>query len=229
MNERALAAEFVGTFSVVGAICGAALFSMPAGGGLIGYALAPGLAVLVMAYAVGQVSGGHFNPAVTLGLVAGGRFKSPDAVGYILAQVLGGLAAAFVFSIVLSGAPVGQAATKWNSFLGIANTFGPGKFSLMSVFLVEAVCTALFLMVIMGATSKHVPPGFAPIAMGLSLTVFHLMAIPVSNASFNPARSTAIAVVAGGQALGDLWVFWVAPIVGAVLGGVVSRWLQDEQ
>jgi aquaporin Z len=228
MNERALVAEFIGTFTVVAAICGAALFSVPAGGGLICYALAPGLAVLVMAYAVGQISGGHFNPAVTLGLVAGGRFKAPDAVGYILAQLLGGLAAAFVFSIILSGAPVGQAAIKWNTFAGIANTFGPGRFSLMAAFLLEMLCTALFLVVIMGATSKHVPSGFAPIAMGLSLTLFHLMAIPVSNASFNPARSTAIAVVAGGTTLVDLWVFWVAPIVGAVMGGAVSRWLHSE-
>jgi aquaporin Z len=190
--------------------------------------LAPGLAVLVMAYAVGHLSGGHFNPAVTLGLVAGGRFNAAHAVGYVLAQCLGGLAASFLFSIIAGGAPIGAAATKWNSFMAIANVFGPGKFSLVSVFIVEVLIATLLLIVIMGATSKSVPAGFAPIAIGLSVALFHLIALPISNASFNPARSTAIAVVAGGQALTDLWVFWVAPIVGAVFGGAASRWLQGE-
>jgi aquaporin Z len=201
---------------------------MPAGGGLLAFALAPGLAVLVMAFAVGHISGGHFNPAVTLGLVAGGRFAPTHAVGYIVAQCLGGLAAGFLFSIIASGAPVSAAAVKWNTFVSIANTAGAGKFSLLSVFMVEIIATLLLLVVIMGATSKQVAAGFAPIAIGLSVTLFHLIALPISNASFNPARSTAIAVVAGGQPLSDLWVFWVAPIVGAVAGGAISRWLQSE-
>jgi aquaporin Z len=228
MNERALVAEFIGTFTLVAAICGAGLFAMPGGGGLLAYALAPGLAVLVMAYAVGHLSGGHFNPAVTLGLVAGGRFDATHAVGYILAQCLGGLAAAFLLSIIAGGAPMGPGATKWNSFAAIANTFGPGKFSLLSVFIIEVTTAALLLSVIMGATSKPVPAGFAPVAIGLSVALLLMIALPIANASFNPARATAIAVVAGGQALTDLWVFWVAPIVGAVLGGAASRWLQGE-
>jgi aquaporin Z len=227
MNVRALTAEFIGTFALVTATCGAALFSAPAGGGLIGVAFAIGLSVLVMAYAVGHISGGHFNPAVTLGLVAGGRFAIGDAVGYIIAQVLGGIAAAFVFWVILSGALAGG--PKWNTFLAISNTFGGnGQFSLMSAVLIEVVVTALFLIVIMGATSKRAPAGFAPIAIGLALVLFHLVSIPVTNASINPARSTAPAIFAGGKAMADLWVFWVAPIVGGVIGGALSRWLQNE-
>ena len=229
MNQRALAAEFIGTFALVSAVCGSALFSAPAGGGLVGVAFAVGLSVLAMAYAVGHISGGHFNPAVTLGLVAGGRFKANDAVSYIIAQVLGGLAAAFVFSIILKGAPAGATVPKWNSFMAISNTFGGvGQFSEASAFIIEVVITALFLIVIMSATSKRAPAGFAPIAIGLSLTLFHLISIPVSNASLNPARSTATALLAGGQAIGDLWVFWVAPILGAVIGGFAAKWLQEE-
>jgi aquaporin Z len=227
MNQRALAAEFIGTFTLVSAVCGAALFSAPAGGGLVGVAFAVGLSVLAMAYAVGHISGGHFNPAVTLGLVAGGRFDMGNAVPYIIAQVLGGLAAAIVFSVILSGAPAGG--VKWNGFAAISNSFGGnGQFSMMSALLIEVVITALFLIVIMGATSKRAPAGFAPIAIGLALVLFHLVSIPVSNASLNPARSTATAFLAGGRDLANLWLFWVAPIIGGVIGGTISKWMQNE-
>jgi aquaporin Z len=222
---RRLGAEFIGTFMLVSSVCGAALFSAPSAG-LITVALAIGAAVLAMIYAVGHISGAHFNPAVTCGLVAAGRFKSADAIPYIVAQVVGGVAAAAVFYVILAGAPPG----KWNNFLTISNLYGgPGHFPLLQVALIEAVLTALFLMVIVGATSPNAPAGFAGIAIGLTLTFIHLVAIPVSNASVNPARSTATAIFGGGTALSCLWVFWVAPIVGGVIGGFLSRWLQEEE
>lgn len=222
--SRELGAEFIGTFALVGAVCGAALFSAPSAG-LVAVAFAVGLSVLAMAYAVGHISGAHFNPAVTLGLVAAGRFEVAKAVGYIIAQVLGGIAAAAIFYVILSGAPAG----KWNNFVAISNVYGgAGNFSLISVALIEVVITALFLIVILGATSKKAQAGFAPIAIGLSLTLFHLVSIPVSNASLNPARSTATAIFGGTEALSSLWLFWVAPIIGGMIGGVVSRWLQEE-
>ena len=183
MNQKALAAEFIGTFTLVSALCGSWLFAWPAGGTLVAVALAVGLSVVAMAYAVGHVSGGHFNPAVTLGLIAGGRFDSGNAIAYIVAQVLGGLAAAFVFYLVLSGAPAGQGVARWNDFLAISNTYGPPRgFSLMSVFLTEVVITALFVMVVVGVTSPKVPAGFAPLAIGLALTLCYLVTIPISNA-----------------------------------------------
>ncbi len=223
--QRQFAAEFIGTFSLVSAVCGAALFSAPSAG-LVAVAFAVGLSVLAMAFAVGHISGGHFNPAVTLGLVAGGRFELGKAPAYIVAQLLGGAAAAVVFYLVLKGAPAG----KWNGFTAISNTYGGAQgFSLVSVFVTEVVITALFLVVIVGATSKRAPAGFAPIAIGLSLTLFHLMSIPVSNASLNPARSTATAIFGGPEALGSLWLFWVAPILGGVIGGAVCRWLQNDE
>jgi aquaporin Z len=231
MNMRALGAEFFGTFALVAATCGAALFSAPAGAGLLAQAFAIGLSVLMMAYAVGHVSGGHFNPAVSLGLVASGRVDMGTAVGYIVAQVLGGILAALIFSTILSGAPpAGAGIPRWNGFAEISNTYGgPRGFTLQAVFLTEVVVTALFLIVIMGATSKKAPAGFAPIAIGVALLVLHLVSIPVSNASLNPARSTAPALLAtGGTALSQLWVFWVAPIIGGVIGGLIGRWMQDE-
>jgi aquaporin Z len=229
VDQRALGAEFIGTFTFVAAVCGAALFAAPAGGGLIAVAAAAGLSVLAMAFAIGHISGGHFNPAVTLGLVAGGRFPADKAPFYIVAQVLGGVTAAFVFSMILSGASVGGAATKWGSLIAVSNTAGgPGQFSQVAALGIEVVTTALFLVVIMGATSKRAPAGFAPIAIGLALSLFYLISIPVSNGSLNPARSTATALLAGGKAIADLWVFWVGPIVGAVFGGLVSKWLQNE-
>ena len=223
-NVKKYAAEFVGTFALVSSVCGAALFSAPSAG-LITVALAIGAIVLAMAYAVGHISGGHFNPAVTCGLVAAGRFGSGDAIAYIIAQVLGGVAAAAVFYVILSGAPTG----KWNDFVAISNIYGgDGHFSLMPVALIEVVLTALFLIVIVGTTSTKAPAGFAPIAIGLTLTFIHLAAIPVSNASVNPARSTATAIFGGSVALSSLWLFWVAPILGGVIGGYIARWLQEE-
>jgi aquaporin Z len=222
--QREFAAEFIGTFALVSAVCGAVLFSAPSAG-LIAIAIAVGLSVLAMAFAVGHISGGHFNPAVTFGLVAAGRFPEQKAIPYVIAQVLGGAAAAGVFYLVLEGAPAG----KWNTFMTASNLYGGANgFSLGSVFLIETVITALFLVVIVGATSKRAPAGFAPIAIGLSLILFHLIAIPVSNASLNPARSTATAIFAGPQAWNSLWLFWVAPILGGVIGGGFCRWLQDE-
>ena len=216
---KELGAEFIGTFMLVTSVCGAALFSAPSVG-LIAVALSIGAAVLAMAYAVGGISGGHFNPAVTCGLVAAGRCPTGKAIPYIIAQVIGGAVAAAVFYVILQGAP---AAGKWNTFLAISNTYGGAGFPLLSVGLIELVMTALFLVVITGVTSERAPPGFAPIAIGLTLVTIHLVAIPVSNASVNPARSTATAIFAGGDALQCLWLFWVAPIVGGVIGGVIGK------
>lgn len=228
MSAKALGAEFIGTFALVTATCGSALFSAPSGGGLVGVAIAIGLSVLIMAYAVGHISGGHFNPAVTLGLVAGGRFDAGKAPGYIIAQVLGGVAAAAVFYVIASGY-LGGGKVTFNTFEAISNNYGgPGGFSMMSAAIMEIVITALFLIVIMGSTSKRAPVGFAPLAIGVALMVLHLASIPVTNASLNPARSTAPALFATGTALSHLWLFWVAPIAGGILGGLVSRWLQDD-
>ena len=220
---RELGAEFIGTFTLVSAVCGAALFSAPSAG-LVAVAFAVGLAVLAMAFAVGHISGGHFNPAVTCGLVAAGRFEAGKVPGYIIAQVLGGAAAAAIFWFILSGAPAG----KWNDFVAISNLYGGKNFSLIAVGLTEIVITALFLIVIVGATSRRAPPGLAPIAIGFALAMFHLVSIPVTNASLNPARSTATAIFGGADALASLWLFWVAPIVGGVIGGAISKWLQDD-
>jgi len=222
-SSRELGAEFIGTFTLVTAVCGAALFSAPSAG-LVAVAFAVGLSVLAMAFAVGPISGGHFNPAVTVGLVVGGRFAAGRAPAYIIAQVLGGAAAACVFYVILGGAAGG----KWNDFTAISNLYGGTHSSLLSVALIEIVITALFLVVILGATTKNCPAGFAPIAIGLALTLFHLVAIPVSNASLNPARSTATAIFGGGEAMKSLWLFWVAPIIGGIIGGLISKWLQDD-
>ena len=216
---KELGAEFVGTFMLVSSVCGAALFSAPSVG-LIAVALSIGAAVLAMAYAVGPISGAHFNPAVTCGLVAAGRFDMGKALPYIIAQVIGGVAAAAVFYVILQGAP---ASGKWNTFLAISNTYGAKGFPLLSVSLIEVVMTALFLVVITGATSAKASPGFAPIAIGLTLVTIHLVAIPVSNASVNPARSTATAIFGGAEAMQSLWLFWVAPIVGGVIGGLIGK------
>jgi aquaporin Z len=220
---RELAAEFVGTFTLVTAVCGAALFSAPSAG-LVAVAFAVGLSVLAMAFAVGHISGGHFNPAVTLGLVAAGRFSADKAVLYIVVQVAGGIAAALIFYGILCGVPAGA---KVNDFVAISNMYGGASgYSLVSVGLIEIVITALFVMVIVGSTSPNAPGQFAPIAIGLALVLFHLVAIPVSNASLNPARSTATAILGGAAPMKCLWLFWVAPIVGGVIGGWVSAWLQ---
>lgn len=225
MSARALVAEFVGTFCLVLAIAGSGLFAAPSAG-LIAVALAAGISVVCMAYAVGHISGGHFNPAVTIGLIAAGRFDSARALAYIISQVLGGAAAGLVLSIVLAGAAGGA---RLGSFLAVSNHYGgAGQFGLFAAILLEIVITALFLIVVVGATGRRAPAGFAPIATGLAFALFHLIAIPVTNASLNPARSTATAIFGGAVSLSQLWVFWVAPIIGGVIGGVIGRYLQEE-
>ena len=175
-----------------------------------------------MAYAVGGISGAHFNPAVTIGLVAAGRFDSRRAPGYIIAQVLGGAAAAVVFWFILSGLPAG----KWNTFTAISNVYaGP---ALVSAGLLEVVITALFVFIIVSVTAAGAPAGFAPIAIGLALVLFHVIAIPVTNASLNPARSTATALFGGPTAVQSLWLFWVAPIIGGIIGGFLAKWQHNE-
>jgi aquaporin Z len=223
MNQRALAAEFAGTFMLMSSVLGAAFYSFgaPAGAaGILGVAFSIGLTVMALAFSIGHISGGHFNPAVTLGLVAGGRVNANTALGYIIAQCLGALAACALF-YVIGRAPPTFAANGYDSLSMLRS-------GLLSVFLIETVLTAFFLIVIMGATSKRAPAGFAPIAIGLALTAIHVMAIPVSNASVNPARSLGSAVFGGTLALSQLWLFWVAPILGAVIGGTIARWLQEE-
>jgi aquaporin Z len=229
MNQRALAAEFIGTFMLVFGGVGTAMYSGPSAG-IVAVSLAFGLSVMCMAYAVGHISGGHFNPCVTVGLAAGGRFPAADAIGYIIAQVLGGIAAAFLLNLILTGTPVGAGVTKWNSLAAASNpnAYGNASFSMLSILLIEAIMAALFLIIIMGATSKKAPVGFAPIAIGLAVCLFHLISIPVTNTSLNPARSTATAIFGGGAALTALWMFWVAPIVGAVVGAIAAKWLQNE-
>lgn len=223
MNVKALAAEFIGTFMLVTSIIFVALFSY-GNAGNVGVCLSVGFTVMALAYALGPISGGHFNPAVTLGLVAGGRFDAGKSVSYIVAQCLGAIAAAGMTALVARGGPVSM---KLGNFA--SNGFDTaGTYSLLSVMIVEVVLTAFFLIVIMGATSKKAPAGFAPIAIGLTLGAIHLMAIPVSNASVNPARSLATAIFGGSIALSQVWVFFVAPIVGGVLGGMIAKWLHDE-
>jgi aquaporin Z len=227
MNARALTAEALGTFALVLCGCGTALFAPTAG--VLAVALAYGLTVAAMAFAIGHVSGGHFNPAVTVGLVAGGRFPVAEAPAYIGAQVAGGIAAAAVLALILSGAPVGPGVPKAAGLVSVVNGFGgPKEYAMRSAFLVEAVIAALQVMVIMGSTSKRAPAGFAPLAIGASIAVFHLLAIGLTNCSLNPARSTAPAVLVGGKAIGDLWLFWLAPLFGAAIGGALSRWVQSE-
>ena len=224
MTARALVAEFVGTFCLVIAIAGTALFAAPSAG-LVAVSLAAGTSLLAMSYALGHISGGHFNPAVTLGLVAAGRFDSGRAPAYIIAQVLGGAAAGLILSVIAGGA-IGA---KTSSFEGVSNHFGgPGQFGLTAAILMEIVVTALFVIVIVGSTGRRAPSGFAPVAIGLALTLFYLVAIPVTNASLNPARSTATALFGGTLPLSQLWVFWVAPILGGIIGGVIGRYLQEE-
>jgi aquaporin Z len=191
--------------------------------GLLGVSFAFGLTVLTMAYAIGHISGCHLNPAVSLGLVVGGRFKSSELLPYIVAQVLGAIVAAIVLYLIASG----KAGFDLSGGLA-ANGYGehsPGGYSLASGFLTEVVMTFMFLMIILGATDDRAPSGFAPIPIGLGLTLIHLISIPVTNTSVNPARSTGPAVVVGGWTLAQLWLFWVAPLLGAALAGVVYRWL----
>jgi aquaporin Z len=228
--SKKLAAEFIGTFWLVLGGCGSAVLAAAfpeVGIGLVGVSLAFGLTVLTMAYAIGHISGCHLNPAVTLGLWAGGRHPVGEVLPYIVAQVLGGIAGAFVLYMIASGAPGFELSG------GLAsNGFGehsPGGYSLYSGFLTEVVMTLMFLVIILGATDRRAPAGFAPIAIGLGLTLIHLISIPVTNTSVNPARSTGPAVIVGDWALGQLWLFWVAPILGALIAGYLYRWLGEEK
>jgi aquaporin Z len=221
---KRLAAEFFGTFWLVLGGCGAAVLAAGfpnLGIGFVGVALAFGLTVVTMAYAVGHISGGHFNPAVTLGLWAGSRFPAGDIVQYWVAQVLGGLSGAAVLYVIASGA---AGFTLADGFA--ANGYGahsPGGYSLPAGLVAEIVLTFFFLLVILGATDSRAPVGFGPLAIGLALTLIHLISIPVTNTSVNPARSTSQALFVGGWALAQLWLFWVAPLVGAILAGRVYR------
>ncbi|RXK54971.1 aquaporin Z [Oleiharenicola lentus] len=230
MQMKKYAAEAIGTFWLTFAGCGSAVIAAgfpQVGIGLLGVSLAFGLTVLTMAYAVGHISGGHFNPAVTIGLAAGGRFPAGQIPGYVVAQVVGGITAAGLLYVIASGAPGFDLAGGFASN-GYAE-HSPGKYSLGAAFVTEFALTAVFLFVIFGATSKRAPAGFAPLAIGLALTLIHLVSIPVTNTSVNPARSTGPALFVGGWALSQLWLFWVAPIAGAIFGGLLYRWLDDER
>jgi aquaporin Z len=221
--QKSLVAEFLGTFWLVFGGCGSAVLAAAfpeLGIGFVGVALAFGLTVLTMAYAVGGISGGHFNPAVSVGLAVAGRFSAGRLIPYIVVQVIGAIAAAAVLYLIASG----KAGFDLGGFA--SNGYGehsPGGYSLLSALLIEVVLTAFFLIIILGSTSSSVPAGFAPIAIGLALTLIHLISIPVTNTSVNPARSTGQALFVGGWALQQLWLFWVAPIVGGVIGGLVWK------
>ncbi len=225
-------AEGIGTFWLVFGGCGSAVLAakfiaaegstpLNLGIGFVGVALAFGLTVLTMAYAIGHISGCHLNPAVSLGLLAGGRFKAADFVPYVIAQLVGGIAAAAVLYVIASGRE-GFALADGFAANGYAD-HSPGGYSLMACLVAEVVLTFMFLMIILGSTDKRAPQGFAPLAIGLALTLIHLIGIPVTNLSVNPARSTAPALFVGGWALGQLWLFWVAPLVGALIAGVLYR------
>jgi aquaporin Z len=226
---KKLGAEFLGTAWLVFGGCGSAVLAAAFPGlgiGFAGVALAFGLTVLTMAYAVGHISGGHFNPAVTVGLWAGGRFKAGEILPYWVAQVLGAVTGAFVLSLIATGKTGFDLAGSGFAANGYAE-HSPGGYSLMAGFVAEVTLTFFFLLVILGSTGRRAPAGFAPIAIGLALTLIHLVGIPVTNTSVNPARSTAPALFVGGWALGQLWLFWLAPIIGAAAAGVTGRWLGE--
>jgi len=227
--SKKLVAEFIGTFWLVLGGCGSAVLAAAfpeVGIGLAGVSLAFGLTVLTMAYAIGHISGCHLNPAVTIGLWAGGRHPVGQILPYIVAQVMGAIAGAFVLYMIASGKAGFDVAG------GLAsNGYGahsPGAYTLQAGFLSEIVMTLMFLLIILGATDRRAPAGFAPIAIGLGLTLIHLISIPVTNTSVNPARSTGPALMVGDWAIAQLWLFWVAPIAGALIAGFVYRWLADE-
>jgi aquaporin Z len=226
---KKLGAEFLGTAWLVFGGCGSAVLAAAfpqLGIGFAGVALAFGLTVLTMAYAVGHISGGHFNPAVTVGLWAGGRFTAGEILPYWVAQVLGALAGSFILSLIATGKAGFDLAASGFAANGYAE-HSPGGYSLVAGFVAEVVLTFFFLLVILGSTDRRAPAGFAPIAIGLALTLIHLVGIPVTNTSVNPARSTAPAVFVGGWALSQLWLFWLAPILGAAAAGAVGRWLGE--
>jgi aquaporin Z len=222
-------AEFIGTFWLVFGGCGSAVLAAEfpnIGFGLLGVALAFGLTLLTMAYTIGRISGCHINPAVSIGLFAGGRFPGSELPAYILSQIVGGISGAGMLYLIARGKPDFTLAS------GLAaNGYGahsPGGYSLMSGFLIETILTLFFLLIIFSATDKRTPQGFAPIAIGFGLTLIHLIGIPVTNLSVNPARSTGPAVIVGGWALGQLWLFWVAPILGAIVAGRMYGLLAEE-
>jgi len=223
-------AEFLGTFWLVLGGCGSAVLAAAfpmVGIGLHGVSLAFGLTVLTMAFAIGHISGCHLNPAVSIGLWAGGRFPANKLAPYIVAQVLGAIVAGGVLYVIASGAPAFDLAKGFAS-----NGYGehsPGGYSLVAALVCEVVMTMFFLLVILGATDKRAPAGFAPIAIGLALTLIHLISIPVTNTSVNPARSTGVALYVGGWAVAQLWLFWLAPIVGALLGAVTYKFIASEE
>lgn len=226
---KKLTAEFIGTFWLVLGGCGSAVLAAAfpdVGIGLLGVSLAFGLTVLTMAFAIGHISGCHLNPAVSIGLWSGGRFPAAELGPYIAAQVAGGIAGAAALYLIATGQVGFDAAGGFAS-----NGYGehsPGGYSLTAALVTEVVMTFMFLFIILGATDKRAPQGFAPIAIGLGLTLIHLISIPVTNTSVNPARSTAVAIFQGDWALSQLWLFWLAPIVGAALAGLVYRWFESE-
>jgi aquaporin Z len=228
--QRKVAAEVLGTFVLVLGGCGAAVLAAgvtPGGIGLLGVSLAFGLTVLTMAYALGHISGGHFNPAVTIGLVAGGRFDLREAAPYIAAQVAGAIAAAAVLYVIAHGVDGFDASESGFAANGY-DDHSPGGYSLLAGFVAELTLTAVFLLIIMGTTSVRAPAGFAPLAIGLALTLIHLISIPVTNTSVNPARSTGPALFVGDWALTQLWLFWLAPILGGGLGGLIYKFVLEE-
>lgn len=222
---KKLGAEFIGTFWLVLGGCGSAVLAAAfpdVGIGLLGVSLAFGLTVLTMAFAIGHISGCHLNPAVSIGLWSGGRFPVAELGPYIVAQVIGGLAGAGILYVIATG-QTGFDVTAGFATNGYAE-HSPGGYSLTAALITEIVMTFMFLMIILGATDKRAPSGFAPIAIGLGLTLIHLISIPVTNTSVNPARSTGVAIFQGDWAVSQLWLFWLAPIIGAVLAGVIYRW-----
>ena len=229
MGKR-LTAEFFGTFWLVFGGCGSAVIAAgypELGIGFMGVALAFGLTVLTMAYAVGHISGAHFNPAISFGLVFGGRFSVKDLGPYIVAQVIGAIAAGGVLYLIASGKAGFDASAGFAS-----NGFGehsPDGYSMQAALMIEIVLTAFFVLIIMGVTDKRAPAGFAPLAIGLALTLIHLISIPVTNTSVNPARSTGVALFQGSWAISQLWLFWLAPLVGGALGGLIYRFLLEDK
>jgi aquaporin Z len=229
MHPKAYAAEAIGTFWLTFGGCGSAVLAATfpqVGIGMLGVSLAFGLTLLTMAYAIGHISGCHINPAVTVGLFAGGRFPAGHVIQYIVAQVIGAIAAAALLYVIARGAPGFDVAKGFAT-----NGYGdhsPGHYDLVSAICIEIVMTMAFLFVIMGATHGKAPAGFAPIAIGFALTLIHLVSIPVTNTSVNPARSTGPALIEGGAALAQLWLFWIAPLIGGALGGLLYRWLSAE-
>ncbi|WP_428095687.1 aquaporin Z [Candidatus Thioglobus sp.] len=227
---KKLGAEFIGTFWLVLGGCGSAVLAAgfpDVGIGLLGVSLAFGLTVLTMAYAIGHISGCHLNPAVSIGLWSGGRFSATELAPYIAAQVTGGIVGAAILYVIASG-QVGFDVSAGFASNGYAE-HSPGGYSLVSALVTEVVMTFMFLIIILGVTDKRAPQGFAPIAIGLGLTLIHLISIPITNTSVNPARSTGVALFQGDWAVSQLWLFWLAPIVGAILAGLVYKWFEEKE